>query len=152
MADAHHVYDERPKEPPRNFNMTMFTIAGTPLPLSSNETLEYVAEQVTFSMKIGGSRLIDSLRYYSFKGTLFLTNFRLLYNPGTPSIAFGSFFAPICNVAVLKERRKKVSLGIVLENGDAVQLRLGLLSNSTEVFASQVKRLAQHFAGTYAAE
>jgi hypothetical protein len=142
--------NEKPIEPPRNFNMTMFTVAGTPLPLADTEKLSYSAHNARFSMRIGGRRLIDSLRYFSASGKLFLTNFRLIYIPDSPSSSFSSFFLPISHAIVLDVRRHRVVLGVLLENGGSEKLKLRIRGYSTEAFVDQIDTLARQFAGIFA--
>jgi len=139
--------EERQKNAPRNFNMCLFTEEGTPLPLSDEETLVYFAEDVKFYIKVGKGGLINTARYFSKRGAIFMTNCRLMYIPSVISTSFCSFSVPLTSVAdVTAVGGSKVEMVIVFNGNVHAVMKLDLRSNLVDTFTKQLQRLQESIA------
>ncbi|OAG31911.1 hypothetical protein NEDG_00386 [Nematocida displodere] len=128
---------------PRNFNTGLFTEGGTPLPVLDNEQLLYVGEGTEFYMKLGegNNGLFNTSRYYSNRGTIFITTYRLFYRPDILTTQFCSFFVINSSITTIKETStRKLTLVMDLEGNIQGRLCLNLRAGLSNTLAKHLER------------
>lgn len=65
------------------FNKIIFTKKNIPLPLCDDEEIFCFFKDVKFYSCIGKGGLINTIIYSAPTGSLFLTNYRIIYKPST---------------------------------------------------------------------
>ncbi|KAI5192216.1 hypothetical protein NEMIN01_1885 [Nematocida minor] len=127
------------RESYRNFNMCLFTLAGTPLPLDDDEALLYTAEKVNFYITVGEGGFFNTYRHSSPSGTIFVTNCRLIYIPAKPTFSFCSFFIKTTAVLdVAQKGRKTVLLKASLNGNISAVIKLKMGHNLPDTFIKQL--------------
>jgi hypothetical protein len=79
----------------RELNNTMFTDNNIPLPVEDDETLLYYNAKTKFIVQTGDGTLASTRKFVSYSGTVYLTNYRLVYRPDRQVRHFESFGVPI---------------------------------------------------------
>jgi hypothetical protein len=79
----------------RELNSTLFTENGIPLPVEDDESLLYYNAKTKFIVQTGDGTLASTRKFVSYSGTIYLTNYRLVYRPEKPARHFESFGVPI---------------------------------------------------------
>lgn len=134
------------KETPRNFNTCLFTEARTPLPLSDDEKLLYAGERVGFQTKIGEGGLLNTTRYLSKEGTLFITNYRVIYIPEVPKPTFCSFFVLSSGIAdiVVVAGQKRVEMTSLLHGDVRGKIKLEMRDNLIDTMIKQLQKSQEY--------
>lgn len=133
------------KDSYRHFNMCLFTVGGTPLPLDNNEKLLYSAEKVGYSITVGEGGFFNTYRHSSSKGTVFVTNCRVVYIPAKPTSSFCSFFIKTTAILDVQIKGKTTILIQASLNGNirgTIKLKMG--DNLRDTFIKQLQA-AQEF-------
>ncbi|KAH9387178.1 uncharacterized protein NEMAJ01_2074 [Nematocida major] len=127
------------RESYRNFNMCLFTKAGTPLPLDDNEMLLYTAESVGFHIVVGEGGLFDTYWHKSDSGSVFITNCRVIYIPRNPTTNFCSFFCKSTSVmdAAAKEDTR-IRMSVSLNGNVPGKITLKMKKNLPDTFLTQL--------------
>ncbi|KAM0685870.1 hypothetical protein COBT_002914, partial [Conglomerata obtusa] len=79
-------------------NTTIFTDNNIPLPINEEEEIIYYNLSAKFSLVLGNGAPAYTSRYNSYKGYLFLTNYRVIYRPLNTSKFFDSFFITLDDI------------------------------------------------------
>ncbi|KAI5191054.1 hypothetical protein NECID01_1284 [Nematocida sp. AWRm77] len=133
------------REALRNFNTCLFTEAGTPLPLSDDEKLLYAGEGVEFYAKIGEGGLLNTSRHASKTGTLFITNYRMVYIPAVYQMSFCSFFVPSTGVIdVLIVDGRKVEMTVMLHGDVQSKVKLDMKNNLVDTMIMQLRKSQEY--------
>lgn len=79
-------------------NSAVFTENNILLPLNDTEKINYYNKSTKFNLTLGNGAPAYTSRYNSYKGTLYLTNQRIVYRPNAPTNYFDSFSIGISDV------------------------------------------------------
>lgn len=124
----------------RNFNSCLFTVNHVPLPLSDEEKLLYHAKNVKFYIKVGEGGILSTYRHVSNSGSLFVTNFRLVYIPLVCKTSFCSFFAPSNSVLDIESTgNSRVHLALSLYGNEKARMHLKIRNSLLDTFIQQLR-------------
>lgn len=139
------------KENLEQLNNTAFTKHNIPLPVEDDEDVAYYNTSTKFVFQTGNGIPANTRKYLSYKGTLFLTNYRLIYRPANISEYFSSFTIPISKIFFQETEN---AIDFIVDNNFMASIYLSFEDSDSTVFYNCLKEMLKNvsFKPTYIEE
>lgn len=139
------------KENLEQLNNTIFTDNNVPLPVEDDEDIMYYNTHTKFVFQTGNGIPAHTRKFLSYKGILFLTNYRLIYRPSNPSEFFNSFTIPITKILFSEN---EYSLDFIVDNNYLATVFLSFSDSDSSVFYNILRDMLENtaFKPTYVEE
>ncbi|EOB14596.1 hypothetical protein NBO_23g0004 [Nosema bombycis CQ1] len=129
------------KENLEQLNNTIFTENNVPLPVEDDEDIMYYNLNTKFVFQTGNGIPAHTRKFLSYKGTLFLTNYRLIYRPHNPSEFFNSFTIPITKILFSEN---EYSLDFIVDNNYLATVYLSFSDSDSSVFYNILRDMLEN--------
>ncbi|TBT97459.1 hypothetical protein CWI38_0597p0020 [Hamiltosporidium tvaerminnensis] len=123
-------------------NNTIFTDNDIPLPVNIDEEILYFTKNVTFYLQIGNGAPALTVRYSSYNGTVYITNYRVIYKPKISTKFFDSFFITFDRIISVDD---DYSFDIAIEESYVGSVYIGFEESHKSVFYKVLKSMVNEF-------
>lgn len=139
------------KQTLEEINSTLFTSNDIPLPVEDDEDIVYYNPYTKFVFQTGNGIPSTTRKYLSYKGYLFLTNYRLIYRPIKVTEKFSSFSVPISKLFFQEQENK---IDFIVENNFMASIYLSFDESDSSIFYNCLKEMLKSvsFKPTYIEE
>ncbi|KAM0673326.1 hypothetical protein GVAV_003295 [Gurleya vavrai] len=124
-------------------NTTAFSENNVPLPVSNDEYILYYNPSAKFSLVLGNGAPAYTSRYNSYKGFLFLTNYRVIYRPFQITKFFESFFVPYSDILCVE---KESYFEIKVNDDYASNVYINCEDSQLNVFYEALDKMLKEYA------
>ncbi|WUR03482.1 Rho GTPAse activating protein [Vairimorpha necatrix] len=122
-------------------NSTLFTSNNIPLPVEDDEDILYYNPNTKFVFQTGDGIPATTRKYLSYKGFLYLTNYRLIFRPNQITEKFSSFSVPISKLFFQEQENK---IDFIVENNFMASIYLSFEDSDPTVFYKCLKEMLKN--------
>ncbi|KAF5140892.1 hypothetical protein G9O61_00g008820 [Vairimorpha ceranae] len=126
------------KQTLEQLNSTVFTTNDIPLPVEDDEDIAYYNPYTKFVFQTGNNIPATTRKYISFRGCLYLTNYRLIYRPDHVTESFSSFSVPISKLFFQEQENK---IDFIVENNFMASIFLSFEDSDSMVFYNCLREM-----------
>lgn len=124
------------KEIPLQINNTIFTKLNVPLPVEDDEDILYYNPHTKFCLETGLGVPANYNKFLSYKGIIYITNYRLVYRPIPVSNRFSSFSVPIKHLSLDIENQV---ITFMIDNNLPATLYITFENSDSRIFFESLK-------------
>jgi hypothetical protein len=84
-------------------NNIIFTPQNIPVPINDDEKMLYHNSKTKLYLQLGNGIPAYTSRYSSYSGSIFITNYRIVYRPIKPNSYFSSLFFSLNNILAVED-------------------------------------------------
>ena len=117
-----------------NINKTLFTMAGLPVPIHSDEYIAYSSKNIAIYFMVGNGIPAYTEIYSYTDGIIFLTNYRLIYSCNDKN--FKSFYTDLKKIKTIY---RSGSLRIEINSGDIIDVHIKHMKNHRHIFFDELE-------------